>query len=73
MTDFTVAPVVRKARCGWIAHTPPEHPYRVGVQGGTAEEARELFFKEMAEWAELDRRRRRFEPKPPASSQEQES
>lgn len=51
-------PEVVRAAAGWLATTPRDHPYRVGVVGGTQDEARRRFVAAMAAWEELHERAR---------------
>jgi hypothetical protein len=46
-------PRVRESRSGWLATTPRDHPYRIGVVGSTEEEARRRFEIEFAAWEDL--------------------
>jgi hypothetical protein len=46
-------PVVRPVRGGYLALTPPEFPYRIGVFGKGEKEAREGFEIELTSWEEL--------------------
>lgn len=46
-------PDVREARSGWLATTPPEYPYRIGVVGGDPDEARERFQAALDAWRTL--------------------
>lgn len=50
---LAVKPVVRPARHGWLATTPPEHPMRIGVLGKDESDARRLFNEELRAWAAL--------------------
>lgn len=50
---LAATPVVRPARCGWLATTPPEHPFRIGVIGADEGEARVKFKDELRAWAAL--------------------
>jgi hypothetical protein len=38
---------------GWLAVSPPDYPYRIGVVGLTEDEARQRFSIALAEWEEL--------------------
>lgn len=49
-------PEVYEAAIGWLATTPADHPYRIGVVGGSEEEARRRFVAAMAAWEELHER-----------------
>lgn len=57
MTLRSCEPTIRQARVGWLATTPRDHPYRIGVVGTTEEEARRRFVAEFAAWEELHDRR----------------
>lgn len=46
-------PDLVEAAGGWLAVTPADHPYRIGVVGETKEEARRRFAGELAAWSEL--------------------
>jgi len=46
-------PDVRHAAIGWLASTPSDHPYRIGVVGRDEQEARRRFDAAMAAWGEL--------------------
>ena len=37
----------------WLARTPRDHPYRIGVVGDTEEEAQRRFAGAMAAWEDL--------------------
>ncbi|MGA2307814.1 MAG: hypothetical protein ABSH29_27045 [Acidimicrobiales bacterium] len=37
----------------WLAATPADYPYRIGVVGTTPEQAQQRFQAAMAAWAEL--------------------
>jgi hypothetical protein len=54
-------PDVVEFHSGWMATTPPDHPYRVGVVGKTEDEARRRFTAAMAAWQELHDRAERAE------------
>lgn len=41
------------ATTGWLATTPRDHPYRIGVIGDTQEEAHRRFVAAVAAWQEL--------------------
>lgn len=56
-------PDVRPSRAGWLAITPKGHPYRIGVEGDSPEEARRRFSAELAAWEELHERRMTGLPK----------
>lgn len=49
-------PRVTEVREGWLASTPPEHQYRVGVVGQNREEALERLMAAMEAWEELHSR-----------------
>ncbi len=54
MVDWeTCKPDLIKAEVGWLATTPTDHPYRVGVVGATEAEVRTRFRSAMAAWEEL--------------------
>lgn len=42
-----------QAAGGWLATTPRDHPYRIGVIGETREEAERRFVAAFAAWEEL--------------------
>ena len=46
-----------EAAGGWLATTPRDHPYRIGVMGETKDEARRRFVAAFAAWEELHDRR----------------
>lgn len=46
-------PDVRRAANGWLATTPLDHPYRIGVVGRDEDEARRRFAAAFAAWEEL--------------------
>jgi hypothetical protein len=50
-------PITREGAVGWLATTPPWHPYRIGVVGDTEAEARQRFTEAFAAWEELHARR----------------
>lgn len=52
-------PQVVEAAVGWLATTPPDHPYRIGVTAPTEEEARRRFEAAMVAWRELRERSER--------------
>lgn len=49
-------PETREAAAGWLATTPRDHPYRIGVTGETREEATRRFAAAFAAWQELHER-----------------
>jgi hypothetical protein len=49
-------PVVRESAVGWLATTPTEHPYRIGVVGRDEDDAREQFGIAFAGWEVLHER-----------------
>jgi hypothetical protein len=51
-------PDLREAVSGWLATTPPDHPYRIGVIGVTEQEAQRRFAAAFAAWVELHDRSR---------------
>jgi hypothetical protein len=46
-------PELRRCPNGWLAVTPAEHPYRIGVIGHTEEDAKSAFSTEMDAWRDL--------------------
>jgi hypothetical protein len=46
-------PNLRRSPTGWLATTPRDHPYRIGVTGSTEDEALRRFVAEFAAWEEL--------------------
>lgn len=46
-------PTVCRAAIGWLATTPPDHPYRIGVVGQDELDARRRFAAAFAAWEEL--------------------
>lgn len=46
-------PDVMPIAAGWIATTPADHPYRIGVVGDDADQARRRFDAAFAAWEEL--------------------
>lgn len=46
-------PDVCEAAVGWLAVTPRDHPYRIGVIGASEDEARRRFVAAFAAWQEL--------------------
>jgi hypothetical protein len=57
-TDYLtgVEPRMAVTPTGILASTPGDHPYRIGVLGKTAEDARRLFDQALAAWRELHQR-----------------
>lgn len=53
MTIRPCEPEVRTSRAGWMATTPTDHPWRIGVVGASEEEARRRFSYAFAAWEEL--------------------
>ena len=49
-------PVIKEGPIGWLAVTPHDYPYRIGVVGNSVEEAKNLFDVELAAWEELHER-----------------
>jgi hypothetical protein len=49
-------PELRESSSGWLASSPPEYPYRIGVVGGSPDEARDLFQDALDAWGELHSR-----------------
>ncbi len=41
---------------GWLACSPPDYPYRIGVVGADLEEARQKFAAAVVAWEELHQR-----------------
>jgi len=50
-------PDIRATPFGYLAATPRDHPYRVGVVGEDRDEARRRFGYAMEAWNELHERR----------------
>ncbi len=46
-------PDVRPCPVGFLATSPRDYPYRIGVVGADEEEARRRFVAELAAWEEL--------------------
>jgi hypothetical protein len=46
-------PNLRRTPSGWLATTPRDHPYRIGVTGSTKDDALRRFVAEFAAWEEL--------------------
>ncbi len=46
-------PNIQRAAIGWLAVTPPDHPYRIGVVGADENEARRRFAAAFSAWEEL--------------------
>jgi hypothetical protein len=46
-------PNLREGPGGWLANTPPDYPYRIGVVGEDRDDARERFTAALAPWSEL--------------------
>lgn len=46
-------PDINQAASGWLATTPADHPYRIGVVGQDPDEARRRFVAAFAAWEEL--------------------
>lgn len=55
-------PLLRHARVGWLAMTPPTHPYRIAVVGHNEEDAKHLFAAELREWERLHKLAQSKEP-----------
>jgi len=49
-------PLCRETPAGWMAYSAPDFPYRIGVVGGTQEEARGRFSDALEAWRELEER-----------------
>lgn len=49
-------PDVREAAVGWLATSPPDFPYRIGVVGESRDEAYRRFVAALARWEELHER-----------------
>jgi predicted RNase H-like HicB family nuclease len=49
-------PEIRETPAGWMAYSPPDFPYRIGVVGETREEARGRFTDALEAWRELEER-----------------
>jgi hypothetical protein len=49
-------PDIKETVTGWLAVTPPDYPYRIGVVGNTVEEAQRRFVAALAAWEELHQR-----------------
>ena len=49
-------PEVKESAIGWLAVTPRDHPYRIGVVGASEEEARRRFDSAFLAWDELHER-----------------
>jgi hypothetical protein len=45
--------LIRRANGGWLAVSGPGAPIGIGVEGDTADEARECFRRELAAWTAL--------------------
>lgn len=56
MDIWSCPPDIRQAATGWLATTPPEHPYRIGVKGNTREDAERRFTYALGKWKELHER-----------------
>ena len=46
-------PDIRSCPVGYLATTPRDHPYRIGVVGGDVDEAKRRFVAEFAAWEDL--------------------
>lgn len=51
-----VQPVVTRTRRGWIATTPRDHSYRIGVTAASEDEARRCFARALDGWRALHKR-----------------
>lgn len=49
-------PDVREVVAGWLATTPKDHPYRIGVLGTDEAQARRRFVDALEGWKELHNR-----------------
>lgn len=49
-------PHLRQTATGWLAATPADYPYRIGVEGSSDDEARRRFAAAFAAWDELHSR-----------------
>ncbi len=49
-------PNIVEAVVGWLATTPRDHPYHIGVVGDSPEEAQRRFAAAFAAWQELHER-----------------
>lgn len=49
-------PRLMRCRRGWLALTPKDHPYRVGVIGADEAEARRRFTVALESWKDLHER-----------------
>lgn len=49
-------PELRETSSGWLASSPPEYPYRIGVLGRTPQDAECRFQEALANWGELHAR-----------------
>jgi hypothetical protein len=49
-------PEVREGALGWLAASPADHPYRIGVVGTNRDEAYRRFATAFAAWEELHER-----------------
>ena len=49
-------PDIQEAAVGWLATTPRDHPYRIGVVGESRDEAYRRFVAAFAAWEELHER-----------------
>ncbi len=49
-------PDILQGQSCWLAVTPRDHPYRIGVMGASEEEARRRFGAALAAWSELHER-----------------
>lgn len=49
-------PAIRESALGWLAVSPLDYPYRIGVVGEDREEARRRFAAALAAWEELHER-----------------
>lgn len=49
-------PVIRRAAGGYLALAPDDFPYRIGVTGGTVDQANRRFEEALARWRVLHER-----------------
>jgi hypothetical protein len=56
MTIRQCEPDLVEIVAGWLATTPRDHPYRIGVVGQSPDEARRRFEAAVAAWGELHAR-----------------
>ena len=56
MPIMPCVPTLLETPAGYLATTPLDHPYRIGVVGVTPEEAEHRFVAALAAWEELHER-----------------